>query len=209
VARQSGIPRAVIFGQMADNILVLPGTAGIDLSVLESAARDFGCIVEVVRDTAEAAALRAARHTVGLLFHRDAVGSDCSWIEAIRRLKVALPEVRLVACHGFSEAVEWEELGEAGAFHSLVLPLKENEVRQSIGFLREAESRPGERNPSPPVHSTGSINLNPANLLTNTLVAAAAVMRISAAPTQEWGPKPSERCAGPRRARSKQSGFEN
>ena len=194
---------------MADNILVLPELVEVDLPILQTTAMEFGFVVDVVGNLGEVARVTKPGRTAALLFHRDALGLKCSWPEAVRFLKGMAPEVRLIACHGFSEEIDWDELSEAGAFHSLVLPLKENEVRQSLGFLREAESRTGERNPSPPFHSTGPINLKPANLLTNTLVAAAAVMRINAAPTQEWGPKPSERCAGPRRARSKLFGPEN
>jgi len=70
-----------------------------------------------------------------VLFYRDAFGPDCSWTEAIRQLRMALPGTRVVPCLGFSESTEWQELSDAGAFHALWLPLKENEVRQSFGFL--------------------------------------------------------------------------
>jgi hypothetical protein len=76
-----------------------------------------------------------------VLFHRDTFGSGYSWFETIRRLKLELPEVRLVACHGFAESIDWPALSEAGAFHSLWLPLKESEVRRSLGFVWEAERR--------------------------------------------------------------------
>jgi hypothetical protein len=47
----------------------------------------------------------------------------------------------VIACHGFAESIDWPELCDAGAFHTLWLPLKENEVRQSLGFVWGSEKR--------------------------------------------------------------------
>ena len=75
-----------------------------------------------------------------LFFHRSAFGS-CSWVDAVHLVRSVLPEVRQIACPAFSEWVDWPSLSDAGAFHTLWLPMKENEVRQSLGFVREAETR--------------------------------------------------------------------
>jgi len=120
---------------MSANLIVMPGSAWLDLQALQTVAGEFGWAVTASDD------LRDAASAQGVLFHRDAFGPGCSWIDAVRRLRLALPEARLIACHGFSEAIDWPELCDAGAFHALGLPLRENEVRKSLGFLSEAVKR--------------------------------------------------------------------
>ncbi len=79
--------------------------------------------------------------TVAVLIYKDALGQGFGWPEAIRRSRLAMPEARVVVCHEFSEQIDWLRLSDAGAFHALQLPLKENEVRQSLGFVQQAENR--------------------------------------------------------------------
>ena len=126
---------------MENAIVVMPGSAAIDLLILQTAAEEFGCAVDLIHHLHEAIALQTRVNPVALLFHRDALGPGCPWTDAIRLLRKTIPEARLIACYGFAEPVEWEELSDAGAFHSLVLPLKESEVRQSLGFIGQAEKR--------------------------------------------------------------------
>lgn len=128
---------------MTDNIIVMPGLASFDLGAVHTAAGEFGWTVGIADDLCEVVAAQAHQRMSAVLFHRDAFGSN-SWLDAVRLLKSALPDVRPVACHGFSESIDWPALCDAGAFHSLWLPLKENEVRRSFGFLWEAEKRVAE-----------------------------------------------------------------
>jgi hypothetical protein len=126
---------------MTGDVVFMPGSKQIQLSPLQTAARDFGWMVNVHRDVCKVAASQATRKTVAVLFCVDALGRGYSWIETIRLFRSALPEARLLPCHGFSEPIDWPELCDAGAFHALWLPLRENEVRQSLGFVWEAEKR--------------------------------------------------------------------
>ena len=128
---------------MTDTIIVMPGQASFDFGAVQSVGGEFGWTVGIADDLREVAAAHAYRRTSAVLFHRDAFGSN-SWLDAVRLLKSALPGVRPVVCHGFSESIDWPALCDAGAFHSLWLPLKENEVRRSFGFLWEAERRVAE-----------------------------------------------------------------
>lgn len=118
---------------MAANIIVMPGSARLDLLALQAVAGEFGWAVRVTND------LREAGSAQTVLFHRDALGSGCSWLDAVRQLRLALPTARLVACHGLWESIDWPELCDAGAFHAIRLPLKANEVRQSLGFISAAD----------------------------------------------------------------------
>jgi len=125
---------------MTDNIIVMPGQALFDLGAVHTVAGEFGWTVGIADDLREVAAAHAHLRMSAVLFHRDAFGAN-SWIDAVRLLKSALPDVRPVACHGFSESIDWPALCDAGAFHSLWLPLMEDEVRRSFGFVWEAEKR--------------------------------------------------------------------
>ena len=126
---------------MFDSIVLMPGFVRVDLTVLEAAAREFGCSVAVAASLSELAACQVGKQTLAIIFHRGALGAGCSWTHAIRSLNRAMPGVRLIACHGYAERVDWTELSDAGAFHYLGLPLKADEVRQSLGFIAEAEKR--------------------------------------------------------------------
>ncbi|HWE51311.1 MAG TPA: hypothetical protein VG273_16080 [Bryobacteraceae bacterium] len=92
----------------------------------------------------EIAAFMQGRRIVALLVSKDALGPGNTWTEIIQRLKGSLPDVNLVTCHGFSDPINWEELSAAGVFHAIHLPLKENELRQALGFVWEAERRRAE-----------------------------------------------------------------
>jgi len=122
-------------GKMSDKIVVMPGSARLDLRALQAAADEFGWTVKVAGDLREISSAQA------VLFYRDALGPGSSWVDAIRRLRLALPEARLIACHGFAETIDWPELCDAGAFHVLGLPLQANEVRRSLGFISQAQKR--------------------------------------------------------------------
>jgi hypothetical protein len=124
---------------MTDNLIVLPGIARFDLQTLRPVAEEFGWDVKTVYGLNNAAATANDR-TAALLFHCSAIGTP-TWIEAVRTVKAMLPEISLVVCHGFSEPVDWPALCEAGAFHALWLPLKENEVRKSFGFVLQSRQR--------------------------------------------------------------------
>jgi hypothetical protein len=126
---------------MPENITLMLGTARLDLPLLRAIAGEFGWVVNEARNLREASSPGLQGGTAAVLFHRDALGHDHSWLDAVRLIRTALPDVRLIACYGFSESINWPELSEAGVYHSLWLPLKENEVRQSLGFIAQAEER--------------------------------------------------------------------
>lgn len=122
---------------MSEKVVLLPGSTRLENAVLHRIAAEFGWEIKV------AGGLSDTRHkrTAAILFSRDALGAELGWIETIRRLRCALPDARLVACHGFTDTFDWPALAEAGVFHSLWLPLKENEVRRTFGFVWEAGRR--------------------------------------------------------------------
>jgi hypothetical protein len=123
-------------------LILLPGSSAFEMSTLRAVSADFGWDVLVAPDLDRVVAVQEYRKIMAFLFAGDALGSGLSWLESISLLQLASPTTRLIPCHGFSVSVDWPELSEAGAFHSLRLPLRENELRRTLGFLWESEKRP-------------------------------------------------------------------
>lgn len=127
---------------MADSIVVMPGSARLDFSPIAKVAGEFGWNVRIDSQGSETQRGAPDRDTMAVLLCRDAFGPGVSWREAITLLRITVPDAPVIALHGFAESMDWTELSEAGAYHSLWLPLKKNEVRQSLGFLSSAKNRP-------------------------------------------------------------------
>jgi hypothetical protein len=115
-------------------ILVMPGPDHVDPPVLHTVAADFGWEVQTGHP-GDAVIPKA------LLLYRDAFGKGYSWLDVVRACRSKFPEARLIVCHGLSETIDWPALSRAGAFHAISLPLKESELRQSLGFVWQAEAR--------------------------------------------------------------------
>ena len=125
---------------MSDNIIVMSGLARVELETLRRVSQDFGYTVNPAHYVSEATR-NVTPETVAIFFHRSAFGIDCSWLDAVREMRSAFPDIPSIICHGFSEPVDWPSLCAAGAFHAVWLPLKESEVRKSLGFVSEVRRR--------------------------------------------------------------------
>lgn len=63
------------------------------------------------------------------------------WDRALRVILEAAPRALPILSHRFAEVVDWPQVAEAGAFHSLQLPLNLREARQTLGFVWGATYR--------------------------------------------------------------------
>jgi hypothetical protein len=120
------------------NIVLMAGSACFDIPRLRQQAAALGFRLQAVDELREAVLSQTRSPIAAVLFHRDAFGPRCSWFDALRLLREALPGVRLIPCHGFSEEIHWDAIAEQGAWHSLWLPLKDSELHQCLGFLWDA-----------------------------------------------------------------------
>ena len=120
--------------------LVILGNLSIGNSPLEDLAGEFGWTLERVFNLEGLSSLAAERIVAAVLF--DPLDLNMLWKQALPLVLKAAPGSHPILCHRFSEAIPWPELVEAGAFHSLRLPLDLHEVRQSFGFAWAASTRP-------------------------------------------------------------------
>ena len=110
----------------------------IDITPIIAAARAFGWNTLMLKTLASIEKLPLGA-VAAILFDRATVGG--SWPEAATRLRRIAPHIPLVACHHITEDLDWPAVCDAGAFHGVSVPLKENELRQSFGYVWAAMQR--------------------------------------------------------------------
>lgn len=124
-----------------ETLVVMPGLSEAFSTTLALVAQEFGWAVVTVSGADEVSCLARSRRVSAVFFLRDASSGE-SWSDALGRLRLLATEAHLIPCCGFSDPVDWDQLRDAGAFHSLWLPLKENELRQCLGFIWQATRVP-------------------------------------------------------------------
>jgi hypothetical protein len=122
-------------------IVIMPGSNRVDLPLLRGATQYFGWAIQIARDAGELIAVQARGKVGAVLFQQDSLGTGRSWLDIIALLREVAPEKRLVACNHFSDETDYPKLCRAGLFYALWMPLRENEVRQCLGFVWEAEKQ--------------------------------------------------------------------
>jgi len=60
---------------------------------------------------------------------------DVPWEDALKAVQAVAPKARTVICTSAPGMHHRREMTEAGAYHTLLLPLDSREVRQSLGFV--------------------------------------------------------------------------
>jgi hypothetical protein len=119
--------------------VVLAGILPVEHVALDLLVAEFGWSLEEASSVARVAELNADHTVVTVLFSPHDLGLP--WDQALRDLLRAAPDALPILCHGFADVIDWPELADAGVFHSLLLPFDMGEVRQSLGFVREATNR--------------------------------------------------------------------
>ena len=94
---------------------------------------EFGWSVKAVRTARELAQADSNENLVAVLFEPETL--SLTWDGALRVICEATSRALPILCHRFAETIDWPQLAEAGVFHSLLLPLSQREVRQSLGFV--------------------------------------------------------------------------
>lgn len=113
------------------NTLVVLGNLGS--RALDQAITGFPWSLEDADGFRHLRDLDRERKVVAVLF--EPYTFDLTWNEALKSVREAAPTALPIACHRFSDAIDWPQLADGGAFHALRLPLDERELRQSLGFV--------------------------------------------------------------------------
>jgi len=115
-----------------EKAVVIVGNLLVDCLRLAEIAREFGWALEKATDLVHLKALSRDYDPVVVLF--DSTGLQEPWQRALQTILAAAPGALPIVCHRFSDTISWPDLVQAGAFHSLRLPLDPREVHQSLGF---------------------------------------------------------------------------
>lgn len=120
-------------------VVVLGNPDVVEMAAFERLTPEFGWSVEVAPDLSALKHWRNAGNVVAVFFECNSLGLP--WEKALQLVREAMPQALLIPCHRFSDSVNWPDLADAGAFHAVALPLKSNEVRQSLSFVWAARLR--------------------------------------------------------------------
>ncbi len=148
---------------MSQGNVVLLGGFQTDRGQLDRLVSEFGWSLREVQTLDEL----GRANPVAVLIHPAAF--NLTWHRALETVLDAAPRTRPIVCQHFSELIDWTELADAGAFHSLRLPLDLKEVRQSLGFVWAASH--ADSNVIPLIGRQRSTANRPAPRRTHTAVA--------------------------------------
>ena len=124
---------------MAQGTVVLAGSLPVEHLALDLLVAEFGWSLREVDSVCHLAALNLEHNLVTVLFNPQnlALPSD----EALRAILDAAPGALPILCHRFADEIDWPQVAQVGAFHSLLLPFNAREVRHSLGFVWGARRR--------------------------------------------------------------------
>lgn len=121
---------------MIHGTVVVVGSLPVQHVGLDVLVTEFGWSLKVADSLRSLAELNACHSLVIVIFSPRNLGLP--WNQALRGVQDAAPQALPILCHGFADPIEWPRAAEAGAFHALLLPFDMREVRQSLGFARDA-----------------------------------------------------------------------
>lgn len=125
---------------MARGTVVLVGSLPVEHLALDFLVAEFGWSFKKADSLSRLAELNVDHNLVTVLFSPKNLALP--WEQALRAILDAAPKALPIVCHGFAETIDWPQVADAGAFHSLRLPFDVREVRQSLGFVWGARPSP-------------------------------------------------------------------
>jgi hypothetical protein len=106
--------------------------------LIEGIAKKYGWSVQVAETLSEFQSLSSAE-IVAVLFDPTDLHEDQRI--ALNMVTQIAPQALPIVCCRFSEKVHWLDVTESDVFHLLRYPFARNEVRQTFGFVAEAQRR--------------------------------------------------------------------
>lgn len=117
--------------------VVLLGSLPIERLVLDLLVSEFGFSFKRVASLQDATRINLHEDITAVLFNPKSLGLE--WDEALKSVLNAFPGAFPVLCHGFADHIDWPQMADAGAFHSLPVPFSIAELRQSLGYVWSAQ----------------------------------------------------------------------
>ena len=121
---------------MTTGCIALLGDFSNERLPLTSLGREFCYSASRVANLDELESLCRWTDVSAVLVHAPTM--EMPWQQALLAVKSIVPGARVVICHGVDQAHSIFQMTDAGAFHTLLLPLQGSEVRQSLGFISAA-----------------------------------------------------------------------
>ena len=122
---------------MTSGTVVLVGTLPVEHLALALLVSKFGWSIEKAPNLHCLTTLNRDRNVVAVLF--SPLDLALPWEEALQSVLEAAPRALPILCHGFADRIDWPQVAEAGAFHSLLLPFRESEFQHTLGFISSAK----------------------------------------------------------------------
>jgi len=122
---------------MSSHVLAIAGALPAERAGIAGVASGFGWSLKEAAGTEALRELAADHIVVAVLFSPGSL--QLPWELALQAVLNAAPKTRAILCHGFAEPIHWPQAADAGAFHSLMLPLDLAELRRSLGFVWSAQ----------------------------------------------------------------------
>src|SRR5262252_9398755 len=101
-----------------------------DVSRIEQLVRSCGWDFVQTANWDDLAAVNRQRRVLSVLFHPASLGFEC-WRAALSAVQKACPKSLPIVGRDFSDQTPWPEMAEAGVFHSFLIPVDPDELRQS------------------------------------------------------------------------------
>jgi len=137
---------------MSNGAVVLLGSLPIEHLVIVCLPAEFELSFKEIDDFRNSKS--PIEDVVAVLFSPSSSGLP--WDEALRSVLNVFPGAFPILCHGFADNIDWPEMADAGAFHSIPVPFGVAELRQSIGFVwgakqnsKPVRSKPAAKEPVP------------------------------------------------------------
>lgn len=126
--------------------VVLLGDFSNERLDLAAIGQDFGWSVAQASDLVGLREIGQSRTVVGVLIQAGSLGMP--WRKAMRAVRAAVPQARIILCYRADHAYSRTEMADAGAFGVLLSPLAQSEVRQTLGFIWASKITPLSHVPS-------------------------------------------------------------
>ena len=122
---------------MTRGSIVLVGSLPVENLALDLLFAEFDWAIENAPSLDGLAKLNRKRNLVAVLFNPQDLA--LTWEKALQSVLHCSAESASCPVPGFADRIDWPQVAESVAFHSLLLPFRESEFRHTLGFISGAK----------------------------------------------------------------------